>query len=289
MTSNFRRILLASLLCAGLPVAGHADHGTAPQLRLVDAKAAMAAAIEHARSRNAPGGAIAIVDAGGHLVLLERLDGTFAAAPEISQGKARTAALFKRPTRDFEQIVNDGRTTMVGLSAIVGFTPLQGGVPLIIDGQVVGAIGVSGAASAQQDDEIAQAAGDRFGTRGAGVAVLHVPRREVTRAFQQGAPLQETAGYKVHASRRDRAGEAEVHLRDSDVFYVLDGSASLVTGGTLVNARETAEDEIRGTHIDGGAERRIGRGDVVVVPQGVPHWFKAVSAPVTYLVVKSSL
>jgi glc operon protein GlcG len=80
------------------------------------------------------------------------LDNTFAAGANISIGKARTSALFKRPTKVFEDIINKGRTTMV---ALLDFTPLQGGIPIIVDGQVIGGIGVSGAASAQQDEEIA--------------------------------------------------------------------------------------------------------------------------------------
>jgi len=98
------------------------------------------------------GGAVAVVDAGGELLCLERIDGTFPAASGVSTGKARTSARFRKPTRDFEKTVNDGRTTMV---ALPDFTPLQGGVPLVVDGHVVGAVGVSGASSAQQDDELA--------------------------------------------------------------------------------------------------------------------------------------
>ena len=82
------------------------------------------------------------------------MDGTFAAGAKISVGKARTAALFKPPTRAFEDIIKNGRTALVALE---DFTPLQGGVPVVIGGQVVGAVGVSGAASAQRDEEVALA------------------------------------------------------------------------------------------------------------------------------------
>ncbi|MDX2147354.1 MAG: heme-binding protein [Planctomycetota bacterium] len=99
-------------------------------------------------------GSIAVVDSGGHLLMLHRLDGTFPASARISEGKARTAAIFRKPTRDFEQAINGGRTAM---AAMDGWTPLQGGVPVIVDGICVGAVGVSGAASAAQDDEIASA------------------------------------------------------------------------------------------------------------------------------------
>ncbi len=142
---------LAVALAASILQTGAAEHRT---LSLSDAKSVAAAAAAEARKNNA-GGAIAIVDDGGHLLYLERLDGTFPAAASVATDKARTAATFRRPTRDFEDAIRKGRTSLV---AVVEMTPLQGGVPLTLGGQVVGAIGVSGAASAQQDDDIATAA-----------------------------------------------------------------------------------------------------------------------------------
>jgi glc operon protein GlcG len=133
-------------------------------LTLDGAKRVIAAAVAEARSKNAPGGAIAVVDEGGNLVAVERLDNTFAAGANISIGKARTAALFKRPTKFFEDVINKGRTAMATLP---DFTPLQGGVPIVIDGQIVGAVGVSGAASAQQDEELAIAGANALATSSA--------------------------------------------------------------------------------------------------------------------------
>ncbi len=121
-------------------------------LTLEGAKKVIAAAVAEAKSKNAPGGAIAVVDEGGNLVAVERLDNTFAAGANISIGKARTAVLFKRPTKFFEDVINKGRTAMTTLN---DFTPLQGGIPIIVDGQVIGGVGVSGATSAQQDEELA--------------------------------------------------------------------------------------------------------------------------------------
>jgi glc operon protein GlcG len=122
-------------------------------LTLDGAKKVAAAAAAEAK-RNNEGGAIAIVDDGGNLMYLERLDNTFAAGARISIGKARTSALFKKPTAAFEDIIKNGRTAMVALE---DFTPLQGGVPIELDGKVVGAIGVSGAASQQRDEAVAKA------------------------------------------------------------------------------------------------------------------------------------
>ena len=115
------------------------------------AKKIVAEAVKYAKANNAPGGAIAIVDAGGNLVYVERLDGTFAASAEVSIKKANTAALFKAPTVKLENSINGGRQALI----TVGHTFLQGGIPIIYNGQVIGAIGVSGASSAQQDEEIA--------------------------------------------------------------------------------------------------------------------------------------
>jgi len=120
-------------------------------LTLDGAKSVAAAASAEARRLGA-GGAIAIVDEGGNLLYLERLEGTFPAASTVAIEKARTAATFRKPTRDFENAIAKGRTALVAVSAM---TPLQGGVPIVVDGQVVGAVGVSGAMSAQQDDDVA--------------------------------------------------------------------------------------------------------------------------------------
>lgn len=128
-------------------------------LTLAGAKSVAAAAVAEANRLNAPGGAIAVVDDGGNLLYLERLDDTFPAAAQISVNKARTAALFRRPSKVLEDAIVGGRTTLLA----VADAPLQGGVPIIVDGVVVGAVGVSGAASAAQDNEIAIAAAAALG------------------------------------------------------------------------------------------------------------------------------
>ena len=133
-------------------------------LNLEGAKKVIAAAVAEAKNKNAPGAAIAVVDDGGNLVAVERLDNTFAAGANISIGKARTAALFKHPTKFFEDVINKGRTAMTTLN---DFTPLQGGIPIIVDGQIIGAVGVSGAASAQQDEELAIAGANALGIKSA--------------------------------------------------------------------------------------------------------------------------
>lgn len=134
------------------PIVAQAQVVNRKALTLQGAKTVIAAAVAAAKQKQAPGGAIAVVDEGGNLIALERLDSTFGAAANVSIGKARTAAIFKRPTKFFEDAIKNGRTSLV---AMPDFTPLQGGVLIEVEGQVIGAIGVSGASSAQQDEEIA--------------------------------------------------------------------------------------------------------------------------------------
>jgi glc operon protein GlcG len=142
---------LVALMAAGVLSAQSAALATRKTLTLEGARRVIAAAQAEAKKNNATG-VVAVVDEGGNVIALERLDGTFAAGAHISIGKARTAVLFKRPTRFFEDVIGKGRTAMV---ALTDFTPLQGGVPIVVDGEVVGGVGVSGAASAQQDEELA--------------------------------------------------------------------------------------------------------------------------------------
>jgi glc operon protein GlcG len=284
-------VVFASLLVIG--TTAHAGStGNKPTLTLEGAREVIAAALAYAKAHDAPGGAIAVVDDGGSIVVLERLDGTFPAAPNISVGKARTAAYFKRATRVIEDTINKGRVAMTTLPDVTYFTPLAGGVPLTVNGQVIGAIGVSGAASAQQDDEIAQAAADAFaaGLAKAAAKVEYFPADAVRAALADGkSSLIANAEFRVNPSRRDGPGEPEIHSTDTDIFYVLGGSATVVTGGELVTPRSISATEIRGASIIGGMEQRLGSGDVLTIPRGMPHWFRTVEAPFTYYVVKTTI
>lgn len=254
-------------------------------LTLDGARTVIAGAKEYARKNNAPGGVIAVVDDGGNLVALERLDGTFSAGANISVGKAKTAVMFKRPTKVFEDIIKNGRTAMV---ALPDFTPLQGGVPITVDGQIVGGVGVSGAASAVQDEELAIAGAEALN----GIKTLPVmffDSTAVSEAFAKGAVLSGAANgenYMVHASRRERSGLAEVHDLDTDIIYVLDGTATIVTGGRSVDPKTVEAHEHRGASIEGGEPRELKKGDVLIVPKGTPHWFTQVGGTFLYYVVK---
>lgn len=116
--------------------------------------------------------------------------------------------------------------------------------------------------------------------------VTYFDSQKVAAAFAKGAPLLETPMYKVHASRREKHGEAEIHTAETDVIYVLEGIATFVTGGAVPGVKEISPGELRGKEIQGGTNHRLKKGDVIVVPFGVPHWFKEVKAPFLYFVVK---
>ncbi|MBV8147261.1 MAG: heme-binding protein [Gammaproteobacteria bacterium] len=150
-------VLSLVLALAASRAADAADITAQPTLTLEGAKRAVAAALAYARAHDAPGAAVAVVDAGGHTICLERLDGTFPASADVSIGKARTAANFGRATRGMEDSINKNRPALAAVAAVTPFTPLQGGIPIMRGKEVVGAIGVSGAASAEQDEAIAVA------------------------------------------------------------------------------------------------------------------------------------
>jgi mannose-6-phosphate isomerase-like protein (cupin superfamily) len=109
---------------------------------------------------------------------------------------------------------------------------------------------------------------------------------KVHQIFWTGGPLLVNNLYKVQAGRRVIPGSVEIHTRDTDVFYILDGSATFVTGGTAVDQNTIAPGEIRAKSITGGTERHLTKGDVIVIPHGTPHQFTAVSGPFLYFVVK---
>jgi glc operon protein GlcG len=150
-------ILLTLITSAAFAFADeHTDQGHVAakhSITLEGAKAVGEAAAKYAKA-NGAAPSIAIVDESGHLLYFVRPEGSFAAGANVSIGKARTSAIFKKPTAFFEDVINKGRFTM---TALPDFTPLQGGIPIVHEGHVIGAIGVSGAKSAAQDEEVAKA------------------------------------------------------------------------------------------------------------------------------------
>ena len=110
--------------------------------------------------------------------------------------------------------------------------------------------------------------------------------KEVAEAFAAGKMLTSTKEYKVMAGHREKAGVPEVHDADTDVFYVLAGEAEFTTGGKVIEPRLESAGETRGLRIEGGRRDRLKKGDMVLIPRGVPHWFSEVPRLVDYLVVK---
>jgi mannose-6-phosphate isomerase-like protein (cupin superfamily) len=127
----------------------------------------------------------------------------------------------------------------------------------------------------------------------ADTAVTHLSAREVAEAIgaaPAGAvasvPLTVSPEYRVLGIRRTAAGESELHENEIDIWYVIEGQCTLVTGGAMVKGKITAPGEVRGSGIDGGDTREVGKGDVVTIAAGVPHWVRQVQAPIQYLVIK---
>src|SRR3974377_730399 len=157
MKPDRQKVRLLTVIAAMLAITSIAGAQVAEKktLTLQGAERVIAAAKAEAQRLQAPGGVVAVVDDGGNLMALERLDGTFSAGANISIGKAKTAVMFKKPTRFFEELINSsgkGRTVM---TALENFTPLIGGIPITVDGQIVGGVGVRGAATADQDEQLA--------------------------------------------------------------------------------------------------------------------------------------
>src|SRR4051794_33043420 len=212
----------------------------------------------------------AVVDAGGELVYLWRPDAAQVASVGVATDKARTAAIYRRPSKDFEDQATHGRPSALHLARAV---PLQGGMPIVVDGQVVGALGVSGASSADEDQELAVV----------GVhAVAGSEQQPGNVAFFPGASLQRGDGllldngvYKLDAGRRQAPGTPELHDRDVDVMHVVRGDATVLAGGEIIDGA-----------IEGGEPHELHEGDVLAIPNGVPHQFTEVSDPFLYFVVK---
>lgn len=119
-------------------------------------------------------------------------------------------------------------------------------------------------------------------------AVLHLDHQKVDAAFAKGGPLLATNNFKALAGRRTGPGEVEIHEYDTDIFYILEGSATFVTGGKAIEQRSSGPGEMRAKEIVGGDARHLQKGDVIVIPNGMPHWFKEVNGTFLYYMVKVS-
>jgi mannose-6-phosphate isomerase-like protein (cupin superfamily) len=116
--------------------------------------------------------------------------------------------------------------------------------------------------------------------------VTFVDHEKVAVSLAKGGDLVKAQDLIVLGAHRNGTGQVEVHDRETDVMYVIDGEATIVTGGTMVGGKVTAAGQSRGTDIQGGHSQRLAKGDVMVIPAGIPHWFKEVPQSISYYVVK---
>jgi mannose-6-phosphate isomerase-like protein (cupin superfamily) len=115
---------------------------------------------------------------------------------------------------------------------------------------------------------------------------IHVDPATVAEALAKGGTLVTRPDLLVQGSHRDKAGQVEVHDKETDVLYILEGEATFVFGGRMVGGKTTRPDQWLGTDITGGETHRVVKGDVFVIPAGIPHWFKEVPRSISYFVVK---
>ncbi len=157
LQSTLRSLLALLLVLAASSVSAQMPNPYGTPISLDSAKKAAAAAVAEARKNNWTM-AVAITDPAGNLVYFEKMDGTQTGSVNVAIGKARSAALFKRPSKVFQDVVATGG---VGLRilGLEGAVPLDGGLPLVMDGKIVGAIGLSGA-TGEQDGQCAKAGAD---------------------------------------------------------------------------------------------------------------------------------
>jgi mannose-6-phosphate isomerase-like protein (cupin superfamily) len=116
--------------------------------------------------------------------------------------------------------------------------------------------------------------------------VVFVGHDKVTAALAKSGPLVAAPDLLVSGSHRTGAGQVEVHDKETDVLYVVDGEATFVTGGTMMGGKVNKPGQHLGTDIQGGETHHLTKGDVMVIPAGIPHWFKEVPQSISYYVVK---
>ena len=117
-------------------------------------------------------------------------------------------------------------------------------------------------------------------------SVIHIGHEKVDSTFAKGGLLLQKSNCKIMAGRRSGPGTVEIHEKDTDIFYIVDGTATFVTGGAAVDLKEISPGEIRAKSITGGTERQLAKGDVIIIPHGIPHQFTEVNGPFLYFVVK---
>lgn len=116
--------------------------------------------------------------------------------------------------------------------------------------------------------------------------VQYFDHNKTTEGFAKGSSMLANTAYKVSTYRRVTGGAVEIHELDTDILYVVKGSATFVTGGTPVNPKPSGPHETRAPSVNGGDSHSLTVGDLIVVPHGTPHWFKEVKGEIQYLGIK---
>ena len=133
----------------------------------------------------------------------------------------------------------------------------------------------------------AASAGQAPGAQAPPAGVVYLDRDKVAELFAKGGSLGAGSDYRANVGRRTGPGQVEVHEKETDVIYVLDGEATFVTGGTMIGGKVSGPNQWLGTAIEGGVTRQLKKGDFIVIPAGIPHWFKEVPQSVNYYFVKT--
>ena len=118
-------------------------------------------------------------------------------------------------------------------------------------------------------------------------AVVYVPADKVASAIKDGTRIAAGSDFIALGAKRSGPGQVEVHDKETDTFYVIDGEATFVTGGKMIGGKVTGANQLRGTSIEGGETHHLKKGDFISVPAGMPHWFKEVPTSINYYVVKA--
>jgi quercetin dioxygenase-like cupin family protein len=116
--------------------------------------------------------------------------------------------------------------------------------------------------------------------------VTYVDAAKVAAALEKGGSLAKGSDFTVSGARRKGPGQVEVHDKETDIFYVVDGEATFITGGKMIGGKQSRPDQWLGDHIEGGETHHLVKGDVITIPAGTPHWFREVPKSINYFLVK---
>jgi len=114
----------------------------------------------------------------------------------------------------------------------------------------------------------------------------YVGHEKAAEIFAKGGALAKGDDFTASVLKRMAAGQVEIHDKETDIFYILDGDATFITGGTVVGQKTTRPDQQTGSDIQGGVTHHLTKGDIITIPAGTPHWFKEVKVPIYYYMVK---